>query len=151
MPNSNDAHTPEPWHLSFDDANGLQIEADGLTCVLYVSAEDIDADMFRTEDARRIVACVNACAGIPTEALEDPHTIIAGKVIVTLQETSAQKLLDITQAAARYGVSPGTIRAWRRRGWIEGVRRPGDNRILFAPEATDAALRERGFVLPKVP
>ena len=150
MANSNDAHTPEPWHL---DAFGELCGRDG---ELLCDASHVDEPNDMTPEispanARRIVACVNACAGIPTEALEDPHTIIEGKVIVTLQETSAQKLLDITQAAARYGVSPGTIRAWRRRGWIEGVRRPGDNRILFAPEATDAALRERGFVLPKVP
>lgn len=53
----NTQHTPEPWKLSGTE----NIVAGGN----YVVALDC-----KPEDARRIVACVNACAGIETEQLE---------------------------------------------------------------------------------
>ncbi len=63
-----DYHTTEPWKLSgiaplnICDNKGTLI-AD--CCSGWQSEEGI-----REENARRIVACVNACAGIPTEDLE---------------------------------------------------------------------------------
>lgn len=66
-----DKHTPEPWHieengydewtLEIRDANRTMIAAIGF---LGTYSEP------NTENARRIVACVNACAGISTETLE---------------------------------------------------------------------------------
>lgn len=54
-------HSPEPWYMD-SDPNGATIRhADG-------------GFVFRTgskENQRRIVACVNACKGIPTEVLCD--------------------------------------------------------------------------------
>ncbi len=58
-------HTPEPWKVKEDKMAGLL-------------AWDIDSNsglitfesLISQEDARRIVACVNACAGISTEELE---------------------------------------------------------------------------------
>lgn len=63
------SHTPEPWYL---DAFGV-----------YLCADDEDGDAFVVMSAsknvlvgewedniRRALACVNACAGIPTEELE---------------------------------------------------------------------------------
>lgn len=48
-------HTKEPWWN-----HGVIIKAN----------DNIPAQATSEEDARRIVACVNACAGIPTEQLE---------------------------------------------------------------------------------
>jgi hypothetical protein len=55
------AHTQEPWRIGRPDQQFTVIlNSDG-----YEVAEWCDQ-----ADARRIVAAVNACAGIPTEALE---------------------------------------------------------------------------------
>jgi len=55
-------HTKEPW--SVGDNNGftcVYAETDGEVCSGFYGS---------TSNAARIVACVNACANIPTEALE---------------------------------------------------------------------------------
>ena len=62
-------HTPEPWRTDKEcgfpqdihDANGLLF----LRC-----GSDFENQIYGEANARRIVACVNACAGIRTEALE---------------------------------------------------------------------------------
>lgn len=67
-----DKHTAEPWQVG----RGSRIEAGG-----YIVADMTHRPVFSgalapkprpsaEADARRIVACVNACAGISTEALE---------------------------------------------------------------------------------
>lgn len=85
-------HTPEPWRVSgngtmrFIDAsvgNGMAQEV--ATC-MRVEHGDMEAN------ARRIVACVNACEGIPTDYLEskdDDATKIAKRgyaEILTLRQ-----------------------------------------------------------------
>lgn len=55
------SHTKEPWV-----ANGNGIHS-GVHCVALTQAWEAP---IRQEDARRIVACVNACKGISTEELE---------------------------------------------------------------------------------
>lgn len=58
-------HTPEPWVRSSDDF--IAAESDQLNNGEYVlSCFGPD----QAANARRIVACVNACAGLPTEHLE---------------------------------------------------------------------------------
>jgi hypothetical protein len=54
-------HSPEPWRATDDAAwmGGARVWS-GLGARMFEASE---------VDARRIVACVNACAGIPTEAL----------------------------------------------------------------------------------
>ena len=62
-------HTPEPWHhrrgkdghevwATFDETSRMRVAACGW------------AESFDQANARRITACVNACEGIPTDALE---------------------------------------------------------------------------------
>ncbi len=73
-------HTPEPWHaikldLSFDETNERFIEVEGRFIIVdatrfWVLAGVENNDGHGEANARRIVACVNACADIPTEALE---------------------------------------------------------------------------------
>ena len=52
-------HTPEHWSYG-EDNDGWYVEKDGLQI----------AHGLTEEDARRVSACVNACAGLPTEVLE---------------------------------------------------------------------------------
>ena len=70
-----DEHTPEPW-----EKNGTNVAKKGTGATSGWPIDyDLIANLFDDEyianpnaeqDARRIVACVNACAGIPTAALE---------------------------------------------------------------------------------
>lgn len=81
---SNEKHTQEPWR-----ANDAQADIDGPNgepvAVCYCNDESGDD---AKENARRIVACVNACAGIDTELLEiiaDNDKTLAG-VITELEK-----------------------------------------------------------------
>ena len=94
------SHTPEPWHMDQDhrapDGDypifGPVRGKDGYTMyprIVSVGAssghvQENDPDgHYKARDlanARRIVACVNACAGIPTEMLEDADTHVALRV-----------------------------------------------------------------------
>lgn len=73
-------HTPEPWRVEcdeYDDGNG-GCQARAWPTVWAGGTELIGTEGFYSElgreadiaNARRIVACVNACAGISTAALE---------------------------------------------------------------------------------
>jgi len=69
-------HTPEPWDI-FD----IRLQSD-FQPVAHIGQNDANEDLWvgqrhtqihgggPDEDARRIVACVNACKGISTERLE---------------------------------------------------------------------------------
>jgi len=74
-------HTPEPWEaIEVDDEHmaygiicknqpNLKNQPNDIACVWYRGGKKKTA-----ANAARIVACVNACAGIPTEELEDHGT-----------------------------------------------------------------------------
>ena len=67
-------HTPEPWHTHDHGAQELCVYSDdNQKCVAVFDGEGnwswSDREQ-RLADARRIVACVNACAGVPLEWLE---------------------------------------------------------------------------------
>lgn len=59
-------HTPEPW--AHRNGRIYQADRDVLTIANIARASDGD---YSEANARRIVACVNACAGVPTELLEE--------------------------------------------------------------------------------
>jgi hypothetical protein len=59
----NAQHTPEPWTFG-EDNDGWYV------CGCYVGNDEQHGCALSEANARRIVACVNACAGIPTEQLE---------------------------------------------------------------------------------
>ncbi|MGL4755845.1 MAG: hypothetical protein ACRCXB_26105 [Aeromonadaceae bacterium] len=71
-------HTPEPWATDYRerpdgmfaqevfDANGETIA----TLAWFPVDSGVGTTTNREANARRIVACVNACAGLPTEQLE---------------------------------------------------------------------------------
>ncbi len=74
------AHTPEPWRVKED---GWTIDAefaahvDGIAAILFNGLQDPDCRAQAGEDARRIVACVNACEHIGTGLLEEGGGVLA--------------------------------------------------------------------------
>jgi hypothetical protein len=78
-------HTPEPWRF-----NEAQADIDGQNgeaiAVCYWNDDDGEGALL---NGRRIVACVNACAGIPTDHLERCNAI--GAVDEILKERNALK------------------------------------------------------------
>ena len=69
-----DKHTTGKWEWVLDANNNyLRIESDKGESILDIFAEFCDtADLdIKPADARRLVACVNACRGITTEKLEE--------------------------------------------------------------------------------
>lgn len=67
-----DKHTPEPWGLEKNTTHMLK--------------------RIPIEDARRIVACINACAGISTEDLEKfAHVDICYKKQLEISKLLEQK------------------------------------------------------------
>lgn len=54
-------HTPEPWDIQFDNLLIPEIISGDKTVI--PALRNADKDMFR------IIACVNACAGVDTETL----------------------------------------------------------------------------------
>ncbi len=61
-------HTPEPWNTS----NGrIYQEGKKQSTIATVAKDFQDYMIFNEDDARRIVACVNALAGLTTEQIED--------------------------------------------------------------------------------
>ena len=75
-------HTQEPWQWGFNPAgffsNEIVIRPVGeFPHGDWIADVGSSGDEMRLANARRIVACVNACAGIPTEVLENGHVQIA--------------------------------------------------------------------------
>lgn len=59
-------HSPTPWYVAPDDAEVW--DSDG--CLVADCAEArVEGELIDRANANRIVACVNACADIPTESL----------------------------------------------------------------------------------
>lgn len=68
-------HTKEPWHV-FSLSGTLEIKNEHGNAIIHWKGFDSSRAIEDPEDnARRIVACVNACAGIPTETLESGKTV----------------------------------------------------------------------------
>lgn len=73
----NGKHTPEPWeYIPKNMPSGPAICGQKTTILTAFSPYHDNDDILRHDaDMRRIVACVNACAGIETEALENTHDL----------------------------------------------------------------------------
>lgn len=92
-------HTPEPWSYGFPKVNGVDVReakcmvSAGGWHVASVSHGGIYPDepfgsQTREANARRIVACVNACRGLPTDDLEKMQL---GGVLNATAELLAQR------------------------------------------------------------
>mgnify|MGYP003392976351 CR=1 FL=1 len=62
-------HSPEPWRVA-DHYGDFHAYDSNDNAVLTTDREVLNP--LRDADILRIVACVNACRGVPTEALTDP-------------------------------------------------------------------------------
>lgn len=63
-------HTPEPWKAK---DGGLIGPTDRPSIAQVLSKGTEQGDELARANARRIVACVNACKGIPTDFLENEN------------------------------------------------------------------------------
>lgn len=101
------SHTKEPWTLETvgDKCKHFCPAKDGMS-ILTVALEynDIDQDptyfgaVYSQDDARRIVACVNACAGIDNETLDMPGTLAD---LIKYQEAQRDDLLEALKVLVR--------------------------------------------------
>ena len=73
-------HAPEPWSVS---ALGNGIHAGDISICQFYNRFGTDFPNFEA-NARRIVACVNACEGLSTERLEKFLGSAANKSVITL-------------------------------------------------------------------
>lgn len=89
-----DQHTKEPWNT-----NGDPIVFDTTGVVAFTDTRT-NLDKVNKANARRIVACVNACAGIDSKYLESPDNLAtyARNMAIQRDELLA-KLKDITPLA----------------------------------------------------
>lgn len=68
-------HSPEPWHTySKDDAIIVDAAGNHIFCITSLSPDRKGGHHYQPPpvndpDIARLIACVNACAGIPTEEL----------------------------------------------------------------------------------
>lgn len=86
-------HTPEPWQAHQDASGDVFISsAETSLHIAEIGSEDDDTAI---PDARRIVACVNACRGLPTDELEQKGLVAA----VGTQLLEADQLRDELLAA----------------------------------------------------
>lgn len=63
------SHTKEPWAQFESDKRAIVEAANPMLSLLSIDEDGLGI-FFEEEDARRVVACVNACAEIDTELLE---------------------------------------------------------------------------------
>ena len=103
---SENKHTPEPWHLcEVENETGrikhlVPVDAEKMSLLTIVENDQATfAAIYNDDDARRIVACVNACVGIPTDELET-----AGRLAAAEESTlrSIQRQRDSFKYAAEY-------------------------------------------------
>lgn len=98
-------HTKEPWHVaeeSFDN-DGIQESVirgmQGRAAIAVTIDFGPNNPLMREANARRIVACVNACAGIPTEHLEVGPLALATLPIIKHRDQLLSTLQDIANSA----------------------------------------------------
>jgi hypothetical protein len=99
-------HTKEPWRIDqygdIRDSGQRQIYLSGFRTSMVSGAENDD----QKANTRRIVACVNACEGIPTEELESCKNTglirtVRAKVAAERQRDELLQALEYHQAQTR--------------------------------------------------
>ena len=112
-------HTPEPWKISHDDSTeewsiitnqhgSIIANVNEETGPELVGSAPVMRKMPGLENARRIVACVNACIGIRTEALEHrAHMLKAADddiAQLTAQRDELLAALELAESVYRLNV-----------------------------------------------
>jgi len=96
---SEQLHTREPWHL-YHENKVIEIHdgtSDAKSSIVFWTGFDAGDKSYEEKlaNAHRIVACVNACAGIPTEQLETSHR---NSAVTRLVENN----IELLEAAKKY-------------------------------------------------
>ena len=118
-------HTPEPWSLlEAGDSIKHQVPVSSdRTSILTIATEGAIAfgAVYSADDARRIVACVNACRGLSTDELEQHGLVSAvGYELIELTKqrdellAALQGMIDIandSQGVAGYHLN-GEVADW---------------------------------------
>lgn len=119
-------HTPEPWTLNGKsikrDYRQIGLTADAGETIASVMGGNTSGPHFVQSDdeceanARRIVACVNACAGISTENLEEnlPVKELARRYNETLKQRD-----ELLYALERIAAGPGDNRLLTAIQWAK--------------------------------
>lgn len=93
--NNETKHTPEPWHVGIKQAEQIVYDKTGwAVCNATVFHGHGDPDGEAKANARRIVACVNACAAISDNELTHGPVIALNKfsfVVNEREEARAQR------------------------------------------------------------
>lgn len=89
-------HTPEPWAWFETEDGAASCVAEGMAVARCNVHDPFGQDAI---NARRIAACVNACAGISTEDLE--HTKDQGLIRTIRRRVKTEKQRDELLAALR--------------------------------------------------
>ncbi|MCE9955987.1 hypothetical protein [Aeromonas rivipollensis] len=82
----------EPWEaveVNRDEDELIQIRASngGIIARLWIDVDDREFSDEQRDNARRIVACVNACRGLPTDELEQKGLVAAvGAELLELEQ-----------------------------------------------------------------
>lgn len=79
-------HTPEPWHA----VPGANLTLLAVGDAASITRERQLGGVLSAADARRIVACINACAGIPTEELEGASALSGRHRLEMLADSAAE-------------------------------------------------------------
>lgn len=90
-------HTPEPWNSISDSLFGTLVRSEGLIIARVRENEFINHEA----NAERIVACVNACAGIPNEVLlskNRKHVAFFEAIDLQVKLDATRKELEIVTA-----------------------------------------------------
>lgn len=82
-------HSPEPWAV-YPEVGLCEARAKDVNYKSYIIWDGADGPYPKDEDVERIVACVNACAGINPEAV--PDLLAACKVALGLHEHGRIKI-----------------------------------------------------------
>lgn len=93
-----EAHTPEPW-LVWGDAQGFARVGTSPNYTVAACMHTPGVDSYAA-NARRIVACVNACEGMSTESLESIAGRIASKSVLQMHAnyvSNKAKVADLEQ------------------------------------------------------
>lgn len=115
----NSMHTPEPWRVERDDIHRRLViicastEHPSRTRGLPVAYVDGRGDRVAI-DIGRAVACVNACAGIPTEVLELPRlqrppTPLEALALKERDEANARLRVNVGELAKRLAAIPSEM------------------------------------------
>ena len=101
------SHSPEPWTFGNDFADYGAIVDCGDDCEYIYGSTNLNRQFSKIPvdeqwaNARRIVACVNACRGIPTERL----LTLDLKAVVELAESHNPSNIDCEDYCSFYGAA----------------------------------------------